>query len=383
MTAAQPVVDRIVAAMADVDGAWIEPPIISRSGPFIDLSGEEVRSRLVALEEGGLCLRPDLTIPVALAVLEAFKAGPGAPTAYRYDAPAYRYASRAERVPIEIRMVGQERYADADPVAAEAETLATALSCVAAGAPASRTQHKNFRAGVRVRLGDAGALSCLVDALDLPPAVAEPIRRGLVGHVHDQAGAASKDGASETGLSALAEALSGLSPERAAQAVRDMYALAGVEAVGGRPPEAVAARVIEQAAQARVAQVSPGAVELIGRFQRVRGPVRGALDEALKIARDAGGDLDRWRADWETRLTLVEARGHDLSDATFDAGMVSRFDYYDGPVFGVAGEGGQALASGGRYDGLLARLKPGASTRAVGFAVRPNAIARMVAGGAS
>jgi ATP phosphoribosyltransferase regulatory subunit len=50
------------------------------------------------------------------------------------------------------------------------------------------------------------------------------------------------------------------------------------------------------------------------------------------------------------------------------------FDYYDGLTFEVRSTAlgdGRPVASGGRYDGLLARLGGPADARAVGCVVRP------------
>ena len=55
-------------------------------------------------------------------------------------------------------------------------------------------------------------------------------------------------------------------------------------------------------------------------------------------------------------------------------------DYYDGLVFEIAGrEGGEALAGGGRYDGLLAALGSAEPVTGVGFALWLDRFARALA----
>ena len=58
----------------------------------------------------------------------------------------------------------------------------------------------------------------------------------------------------------------------------------------------------------------------------------------------------------------------------FDLGMVHQIDYYTGVVFrGYADGAGNAVLSGGRYDGLTAAF--GRSAPATGFAVDADAVA--------
>ena len=69
----------------------IEPAILQPLEPFLDLSGEDIRARLLlATDPAGreFCLRPDFTIPVSLHHLAAGDLG--APTRYAYAGPVFR-----------------------------------------------------------------------------------------------------------------------------------------------------------------------------------------------------------------------------------------------------------------------------------------------------
>src|SRR4249920_3085558 len=69
-----------------------EPSILQPSEPFLDLSGEDIRRSLyLTTDPSGaeLCLRPDLTIPVARDYLASPRAG--RPAGFSYLGPVFRY----------------------------------------------------------------------------------------------------------------------------------------------------------------------------------------------------------------------------------------------------------------------------------------------------
>ena len=77
-------------------------------------------------------------------------------------------------------------------------------------------------------------------------------------------------------------------------------------------------------------------------------------------------------ADWEARLaSLAEIPAGRMRLAP---SLGHAFDYYDGLTFEVRSAAlgdDRPVASGGRYDGLLARLGGATDARAVGCVVRP------------
>jgi len=79
-------------------------------------------------------------------------------------------------------------------------------------------------------------------------------------------------------------------------------------------------------------------------------------------------------ADWARRLDLMAAAGVPVEQARFSAALGHAFDYYDGLTFEVrsaALHGDRAVAVGGRYDSLPARLGGAAGSQAVGCMIRP------------
>jgi ATP phosphoribosyltransferase regulatory subunit len=97
--------------------------------------------------------------------------------------------------------------------------------------------------------------------------------------------------------------------------------------------------------------------------------------DGLAQVRRLGGKspaLERALDDWQGRLSaLAEVPAKRMR---FVPALGHAFDYYDGITFEVRSDAlGEArpVASGGRYDGLLARLGGAADARAVGCVVRP------------
>jgi ATP phosphoribosyltransferase regulatory subunit len=61
--------DALVASYERAGYAPAAPAMLQPAEPFLDLSGEDIRRRMFLVSDAAgreLCLRPDLTIPVAL-----------------------------------------------------------------------------------------------------------------------------------------------------------------------------------------------------------------------------------------------------------------------------------------------------------------------------
>src|ERR1700753_3871969 len=134
-----------------------EPAILQPAEPFLDLSGEDIRKSLyLTTDTGGeeLCLRPDLTIPVARDSLASNRAGQ--PAGFSYLGPVFRYRSgRAS----EFLQAGIEFFGRQDRPAADAEILALALEATSAFGLTD----------LEIRTGDVALFNALIDALDLYP----------------------------------------------------------------------------------------------------------------------------------------------------------------------------------------------------------------------
>src|SRR5215468_8447418 len=86
--------DRAAALLGVYEAAGYrraEPALLQPAEPFLDLSGEDIRRRMYLTSDAegrDLCLRPDLTIPVALDYLGSGAAGAAA--AFCYFGPVFR-----------------------------------------------------------------------------------------------------------------------------------------------------------------------------------------------------------------------------------------------------------------------------------------------------
>ena len=156
--------DALLLSFAQAGYVRAEPAILQPAEPFLDLSGEDIRKSLYLTTDASgeeLCLRPDLTIPVARDYLASGRAGQ--PAGFSYLGPVFRY--RGGR-PSEFLQAGIESFGRQDRAAADAEMLALALEATSAfGVQRCRNPHRRRRA---VQCADrcARSLSGLAAAAD-------------------------------------------------------------------------------------------------------------------------------------------------------------------------------------------------------------------------
>src|SRR5436190_16715837 len=145
--------DTLLQSFAQAGYVHAEPDILQPADPFLDLSGEDIRKSLYLTTDASgaeLCLRPDLTIPVARDYLAS--AAAGRPAGFCYLGPVFRY--RPDK-PSEFVQAGVESFGRKDIAAADAEMLALGLEATAAF-------------GIRevdIRTGDVGLFAALIGAL--------------------------------------------------------------------------------------------------------------------------------------------------------------------------------------------------------------------------
>jgi len=104
--------DALLQSFAQAGYTLAVPPILQPAEPFLDLSGEDIRKSLYLTTDAAgeeLCLRPDLTIPVARDYLASDRAG--LPAGFSYLGPVFRY--RGGR-PSEFLQAGVESFGRQD-----------------------------------------------------------------------------------------------------------------------------------------------------------------------------------------------------------------------------------------------------------------------------
>lgn len=343
----------------------VDAPILQPLGLLLELAGEAVRARLfVVSSQGGeeTCLRPDFTVPVVRQHLESGHAS----GRYFYEGKAFRAALSAD-APDEFRQVGLERFdaASASSVEADAEIAGLAWKSAAAGG----------RSDLSLWLGDIALFGAFIDSLDLSVPLSARLKRvaGRPRLLAAELARADVEDAPAGDAGRLAGLLSGLSEADAAGVLEEVWALAGVEPVGGRGPAEIAQRLIRRAKAAQAPALTPAQAEAIRRFLAVEDAPPKAF-EAIRAMAGAAPALDAALADWDRRLAKLAEAGAPANALRFSTSLGHAFDYYDGLTFEVRSQAlgaGRPVAVGGRYDALPARLGGPADARAVGCMVRP------------
>lgn len=342
----------------------VDAPILQPLGLLLELAGEAMRARLFVVQsEGGqeACLRPDFTVPVVRQHLDSGRSS----GRYFYEGKAFR-ASPDEARADEFRQIGLERFdpAGAARASADAEIAALAWRSAAAGG----------RADLSLQLGDIALFAAFVDTLGLAAPLAARVKRvasrprllaAELARAEGEAPAPADSGR-------LAGLLAGLSEAEAAQVLEEMWALAGIAPVGGRGPAEIVQRLIRREEAARAPALTPDQAERIRRFLAIDDAPRAAFAAVRDIV--GGAALDAPLADWAQRLDLLAAAGVPEGRMRFATALGHAFDYYDGLTFEIrsaALDAERAVAVGGRYDSLPARLGGASDTRAVGCMIRP------------
>jgi len=353
----------LVASYERAGYAPAAPAILQPAEPFLDLSGEDIRRRMYLITDSGtgeeLCLRPDLTIPVARDYLASPAAGQ--PAKFCYLGPVFRQRGDG---PAEFLQAGIESFGRADTAAADAETLALAIEA---------TAHYGLAAPA-IRMGDVALFSALIAALDLAPAWKRRLakdfnRKSSLAHDLDRLVLGSPNGKPE--YQGVLAALANSDPRAARALVTDLLSIAGITAVGGRSVGEIADRFLEQA-ELGAGSALPGATRaVIERFLAVNGDPNAALLALRALADEAQLALAPALDLFESRAGLLAKRGIDLKRIHFSTAFGRGLDYYTGMVFELHDPGGKVqgeLVAGGRYDGLFARLGAVQPVPAVGFA---------------
>lgn len=355
--------ETLLARFMEAGYARAAPALLQPAEPFLDLSGEDIRRRMYLTTDAAgreLCLRPDLTIPVARDYLASSKAG--TPAGYCYLGRVFRQRGDA---PGEFLQAGIEAFGRRDTAAADAEMLALGLEA---------TAHYGI-ADPEIRMGDAGLFTALVDALDLAP----PWKRRLIKDFNRRANLAhdldrliANTARARPEYQGVLAALAGSDPQAAHALIADLLSIAGISTVGGRSVHEIADRFLEQAALGAGTGLPRDLKTLIERFLAVSGDPDEAAAELRALARDSGIDLDAALDLFESRTGFLAVRGVDVARIRFATAFGRGLEYYTGFMFELHDAArridGQ-LVGGGRYDGLLTRLGSPQPIPAVGFAV--------------
>jgi ATP phosphoribosyltransferase regulatory subunit len=356
-----PWADGLLSSFAQAGYIKAEPAILQPAEPFLDLSGEDIRKSLYLTSDAGgeeLCLRPDLTIPVARDYLASSKAGQ--PAGYCYLGPVFRYRSGRSS---EFLQAGIESFGRQDRAAADAEMLALGLEATAAFGITD----------VDIRTGDVALFTTLIDALGLYPVwrrrlIKDFNRKSNLAQDIEQLTLATGPGHNE--YEGVLAALAGSDRKAALALVTDMMSIAGATNVGGRTVAEIADRFLEQSTL-KGGALPRDALTIIKRFLAISGDPDNALGQLRALASDAKLDIHAAIDQFESRIGFMTARGITTGSIGFATSFGRGVDYYTGFEFELhrKGNGDEPLVAGGRYDGLMTQLGSSTPIPAVGFSI--------------
>jgi ATP phosphoribosyltransferase regulatory subunit len=346
----------------------VAPSIIQPADIFLDQIGEQVRSRTYVFTDlagDELCLRPDLTVPVSRLYLERHPRA-DTPARYCYNGPAFRFQPQggSEAHPREFRQAGIECFGEEDRESADVEIVLLAVEAV------RRVGLKNFR----LRFGDISLFYALLDALALPERWRLKLRHyfwrppafhALLGRL------ARGEGPNGDGtVMALAGALANKSPERAEELVGAYLEERGLPLSGNRSLSEITARLLDHAADLKADPLRKEVATVIDYYLAVSGPPKEVAKRIAMNAHGAGIDLGPALYAYTSRFERLEKSGVDLDRAIFATEFGRNLEYYSGLVFQIETAGlDEAIAGGGRYDGLLAYLGAPREVPAIGSAI--------------
>ncbi len=361
--------DTLLLSFAQAGYQRAEPAIIQPAEPFLDLSGEDIRKSLYLTTDASaeeLCLRPDLTIPVARDYLASPRAGQ--PAGFSYLGPVFRY--RWGR-PSEFLQAGVESFGRQDRAAADAEMLALALEATTAFGVAD----------VEIRTGDVALFNALIDALQLYPVWRRRLIKDFnrkVSLTDDIEQLTLKTAPGRNEYEGVLAALAGSDRKAALALVSDLMSIAGASNVGGRTVAEIADRFLEQSTL-KAGALPPDASTIIKRFLAISGDPDDVVAQLRALAADAKLDISSTIDQLESRVGFMAARGVDVRKTRFSTAFGRGLDYYTGFEFEVhaKGNGAEPLVAGGRYDGLMTQLGSAEPIPAVGFSIWVEALTKI------
>jgi ATP phosphoribosyltransferase regulatory subunit len=353
--------DALLLSFAQAGYLLAEPDILQPAEPFLDLSGEDIRKSLyLTTDPSGeeLCLRPDLTIPVARDYLGS--PGAGRPMGFCYLGPVFRYRGGC---PSEFLQAGIESFGRTDRAAADAEMLALALEATAAFGLTE----------VEIRTGDVALFNALIEALDLYPVWRRRLIKDFnrkVSLTDDIERLTLKTAPGRNEYEGVLAALAGSDRKAALALVTDLMSIAGTTNVGGRTVDEIADRFLEQSTL-KGGALPRDALGAIKRFLAIAGDPNEAVAQLRALAADAKLDITAAIDQFESRVGFMAARGIDTAKTRFSTSFGRGLDYYTGFEFELHDKGSstEPLVAGGRYDGLMTQLGSPVPIPAVGFSI--------------
>lgn len=371
--------DQLVSIFQSAGYERVAPAIIQPASIFLDRVGEAIRGRTYVFTDAHgeeLCLRPDLTIPVARLYMERHPQI-DVPARYCYNGPAFRHQPAGDALrPREFRQAGIEHFGASDREKAEVEVLALVHDAL----------ERAGLHGFALHIGDLGLFRALLETLGLPRRWQHRLMQSFWRPQAFQATLAqlcAGGAAARRPEDDLARRLPAADREAAEMAVGDYLAENDIALIGTRTLCEITERLLERSADLREAPLPAEHARLIECYLAVSGPARPALARIGDLLSEAGLQMKVALDAYRRRCDLMQRAGIDPGNAVFSADFGRQFEYYSGFVFQIeisgAGVAGQ-IAGGGRYDGLLSEIGALREAPAVGSAIHTERLLAAVQG---
>ncbi|WP_439273509.1 ATP phosphoribosyltransferase regulatory subunit [Pseudochrobactrum sp. HB0163] len=350
----------LAAYFAQFSTENVDIPILQPADPFLDMAGEDLRSRIFLTEnENGdsLCLRPEFTIPVCRNHIARNAA---TPKRYSYVGEVFRQRREGGT---SFYQAGIEDLGGDNEPACDARSLSDALNAVHYIAP---------DAPLQVLLGDQSVFEAVLGALGLPRGWQKKLARAFGNPA--QLKTALQDLASPRSGNGVPEPLRQLVDEHGEDALiaalEEEMRAAGISPAAGRTPVEIARRLMEKQQLAAV-QLADRVLNALKTFLSIRVPLEEAAMRLEQFAQENGLDLGAALQGFGKRVEEMRAIGIDLTLVTYDAAFGRPLDYYTGLVYEITN--GEAdfgvIVGGGRYDRLLTMLGAKERISGVGFSI--------------
>ena len=350
----------LASYFATTSSEAVDIPILQPADPFLDMAGEDLRSRIFLTEnENGdsLCLRPEFTIPVCRNHIALNAA---TPKRYSYIGEVFRQRREGGT---SFHQAGIEDLGGDNEPASDARSLSDALNAVHQAAP---------NASLQVLLGDQSVFEAVLASLGLPRGWQKKLARAF-GSV-ELLEQALQDLASPRLGNVIPERLRQIVDEQGEDALVTALAqemqVAGISPAAGRSPSEIARRLMEKQQLAAV-QLADRVLTALKTFLSIRVPLEQATIQLTEFAEQNGLDLGAALQSFGKRVEEMRRAGIDLGIITYDAGFGRPLDYYTGLVYEITSRDADCgvIVGGGRYDRLLTMLGAKERISGVGFSI--------------
>jgi len=335
-SAASPALARLEEAGFD----RVALPILQPAAPFIDRMGPEMQRRLFTFTDPGgeqLCLRPDLTIPTALAHIASGAVGE---TRYCYQGTAFRYQPRGSGQPEEFTQLGLEIIGGQSGLADDLAVLETIITTL---------RQAGMTRNLRFVCADFNMMTHFLASLDMSLAAREIIWR-LINRAQNA-----------DDFRKLATLKSG-DRKAVGEAAKRVDANA---VIAGRPGAEILARLSRKNNEA----LDMETLDAVHRFLSLL-----AMPNGIEEISAAFPHMKSWfdaRTEQLGGVILPAMAGAaNINDISFAPVMSRGMAYYTGLSFEIYAQGiDRPIAAGGRYNDLLQSLGAAKPLSAIGGAI--------------